>query len=181
MRLRPTAIPGAVVVEPERREDERGFFARTVCAREFEAAGLPALFVQSSISWNPRKHTLRGMHWQAAPHGEVKLVRCTRGAILDVIVDLRRGSEAYLRHVCVELTDENRLALVVPKGVAHGFLTLADRTELLYQMTEYHVPEAQRGARWDDPAFAISWPARPAVVSQRDGSYPDYDREGGGT
>lgn len=169
----PTAIPGAVVVDAERHEDERGFFGRTWCTREFAAAGLASSLVQCSLSWNARKHTLRGMHWQAAPYEEAKLVRCTRGAILDVVVDLRPGSPAFLRHVAVRLDQENRRALLVPPGAAHGFLTLEDDTEVFYQMSEFHVPEAARGARWDDPAFGIPWPAAPAVISDRDRSYPD--------
>ncbi len=174
MIFTPTEIPGAVIVDPERFEDERGFFARTFCAREFAAAGLPAEVVQGSISWNPRRHTLRGMHWQAEPHPEAKLVRCARGAILDVVVDVRSGSPSYLRHVAVELDQDNRRALLVPPGAAHGFLTLVEHTEVHYLMSAFHAPESARGARWDDPAFGIPWPAAPAVISDRDRSYPDY-------
>jgi len=170
----PTAVGGAVLVDPERREDERGFFARTWCAREFADAGLPAGLVQCSISWNARRHTLRGMHWQAAPHQETKLVRCTRGALLDVVVDLRPGSPTWLRHVAVELSADNRRALLIPPGAAHGFLTLVEGTEVLYQMDAFHAPEAARGARWDDPALGIAWPAAPAVISERDRTYPDF-------
>jgi len=170
----PTELPGAAVVDLDPRSDERGFFARSWCAREFAEAGLPSALVQCSVSWNPRKHTLRGMHWQVAPNEEAKLVRCTRGAILDVIVDLRRGTPAYLRHVAVELDQDNRRALLIPPGVAHGFLTLADATEVFYQMSEFHAPDAARGARWDDPAFGIRWPARPAVMSERDRTFADY-------
>jgi dTDP-4-dehydrorhamnose 3,5-epimerase len=172
--LTATEIPGAVLVDVERHEDERGFFARTWCTREFAAAGLPAGLVQSSISWNPRRHTLRGMHWQAAPHAETKLVRCTRGAILDVIVDVRPGSPTWLRNVAVELTADNRRALLIPAGAAHGFLTLEAETEVLYQMDAFHAPEAARGARWDDPALGIRWPAPPVVISARDRAYPDF-------
>jgi dTDP-4-dehydrorhamnose 3,5-epimerase len=167
------ALAGAVLVELERHVDERGFFARTWCADEFAAAGLPEQFVQSSISWNEHRHTLRGMHWQSDPHGEGKLVRCTRGAILDVAVDLRPDSPTYLQHVAVHLDDDNRSALFLPPGLAHGFLTLVPATEVLYQMDYGYVPEAACGARWDDPAFAISWPARPEIISERDRSYPD--------
>jgi dTDP-4-dehydrorhamnose 3,5-epimerase len=162
-----------VVVEPERHTDERGFFARTWCADEFAAAGLPDWFVQTSVSWNEHRHTLRGMHWQAEPHGEGKLVRCTRGAILDVGVDMRSDSPTYLRHVAVRLDEENRRALFLAPGLAHGFLTLEADTEVLYQMDTPYVPEAARGARWDDPAFAIAWPAAPEVISERDRTYPD--------
>jgi dTDP-4-dehydrorhamnose 3,5-epimerase len=172
--LTPTAIPGAVIVDLERHADERGFFARSWCAREFEAAGLPAGLVQCNVSWNARRHTLRGMHWQAAPHEEAKLVRCTRGAILDVVVDLRPGSPSYLRHEAVQLDEENRRALLIPPGAAHGFLTLADATEVFYQMSAFYTPGAARGARWDDPAFGIRWPAPPAIISERDRSYPDF-------
>jgi dTDP-4-dehydrorhamnose 3,5-epimerase len=170
----PTPLGGAVLIDLDRHFDERGFFARTWCADEFAAAGLPAKVVQCSVSWNERRHTLRGMHWQAAPHGESKLVRCTRGAILDVIVDLRADSATYLQHLAVELTETNRRALFIPPGMAHGFLTLVDGTEVFYQMDAAHVPEAARGARWDDPAFGITWPAVPEVMSSRDASYPDF-------
>jgi dTDP-4-dehydrorhamnose 3,5-epimerase len=173
VRYRPTAVAGAVVVELDRHVDERGFFARTWCADEFAAAGLPERFVQSSVSWNEHRYTLRGMHWQAAPFGEGKLVRCTRGAIFDVVVDLRPESATYLTHVAVRLDEDNRHALFVPPGSAHGFLTLVDRTEVLYQMDTAHTPDAARGARWDDPSFGIEWPAPPAVISERDRSYPD--------
>jgi dTDP-4-dehydrorhamnose 3,5-epimerase len=174
MRFEPTAIPGVVVVDVDRHVDERGFFARSWCAEEFAAAGLPSDLVQCSISWNERRHTLRGMHWQAAPHGEGKLVRCTRGAIHDVVVDLRPESPTFLENVAVELDEDNRRALFVPAGVAHGFLTLSGRTEVAYQMDTPYVPAAARGARWDDAAFGIEWPAPPAVIADRDRSYPDF-------
>jgi dTDP-4-dehydrorhamnose 3,5-epimerase len=170
----PTRIAGAVLVEIEPHVDERGFFARTWCAEEFAREGLPSALTQSSVSWNERRHTLRGLHWQASPHGEGKLVRCTRGAIVDVVVDLRSESPTYLQHVAVDLDQDNRTALFIPPGLAHGFLTLVDGTEVAYQMDVAHVPDAARGARWDDPAFAISWPAAPAVISTRDRSYPDF-------
>jgi dTDP-4-dehydrorhamnose 3,5-epimerase len=169
----PTAVAGALCVDLDRHVDARGFFARTWCATEFAEAGLPEGLVQCSVSWNERRHTLRGMHWQAEPHGESKLVRCTRGAILDVIVDLREDSPTYLEHVGVQLDQENRRALFIPRGVAHGFLTLASGTEVFYQMDAPHVPEAARGARWDDPALGIAWPVAPAVISERDRTFPD--------
>jgi dTDP-4-dehydrorhamnose 3,5-epimerase len=174
MIFSPTAIAGAVVVDLERHVDDRGFFARTWCADEFRAAGLPAELAQCSVSWNEHRHTLRGMHWQAAPHGEGKLVRCTRGAIHDVVVDLRPGSPSYLATVGMRLDEDNRRALLVPPDVAHGFLTLSSGTEVSYQMDTPYVPDAARGARWDDPAFAIAWPHQPAVISDRDRSYPDF-------
>ena len=168
-----TPIPGLVIVDLDMHTDERGFFARSWCAREFADAGLPDGLAQCSISWNKSRHTLRGMHWQAAPHGEGKLVRCTGGALLDVVVDLRAESPTYLDHFSAELTSSNRSALFIPAGLAHGFLTLADETEVLYQMDTPYVAEASRGVRWDDPAFAIDWPAVPAVISERDSTYPD--------
>jgi dTDP-4-dehydrorhamnose 3,5-epimerase len=173
MRFERTLLAGVVVIELDRHVDERGFFARTWCAAEFAAAGLPPCFVQSSVSWNEHPHTLRGMHWQADPHGEGKLVRCTRGAIFDVVVDLRPESTTYLRHVGVPLDQDNRRSLFIPPGYAHGFLTLVAETEVLYQMDTPYVPDAARGARWDDPAFGIEWPVTPGVISRRDRSYPD--------
>ena len=174
MIFEPTTLAGAVLVHLDRHVDERGFFARAWCAGEFAAAALPAEMAQCSVSWTEQRHTLRGMHWQAAPHGEGKLVRCTRGAILDVIVDLRPESSTYLAHLAVQLDQDNRDALFIPPGLAHGFLTLVEGTEVFYQMDAAHAPEAARGVRWDDPAFAVPWPARPAVISERDRSYPDF-------
>jgi dTDP-4-dehydrorhamnose 3,5-epimerase len=170
----PTALSGAVVVELERREDERGFFARSFCRREFEAQGLDPCVAQCNVSFNRRRATLRGLHWQAAPHGEVKLVRVTRGALWDVIVDLRAGSPTFTRWFGVELTADNRRALYIPTGFAHGFQTLVDDVEVFYQMSAFYVPDAQRGARWDDPAFGIEWPLRPPFLCDRDASYPDF-------
>jgi dTDP-4-dehydrorhamnose 3,5-epimerase len=174
VKLQPLRIGGAMAVEIEPMRDERGFFARTWCTQEFADAGLPANVVQCSVSWNRAAHTLRGMHWQAEPHGETKLVRCTRGAIHDVLVDHRPDSPTYLQHEGIELTAENRRAVVVPVGVAHGFLTLEPDTEVYYQMDTFFVPDASRGARWNDPAFGIDWPAEPAVISERDRTYVDY-------
>ena len=169
-----TVVPGAFVIEPERLGDERGFFARTWCVRECEARGLNPLVVQCSVSVSERKGTLRGLHYQAAPHAEAKLVRCTRGAIYDVIVDLRDESPAFLRHVALELSAENHRMLYVPEGVAHGFQTLEDASEVAYQMSAFHVPSHARGVRWNDPAFAIDWPAGDRIISERDRSYPDF-------
>ena len=174
MKLRPLDLPGAFSIRLEPIEDERGFFARTFCVREFEGAGLDPRLVQASLSWNERRGTLRGLHWQAAPHAEAKVVRCVRGRIWDVLVDVRSGSPTFRRHVALELTADGREAVYVPPGVAHGFLTLEDGCEVHYQMSEYHAPEAARGARYDDPAFAVPWPARVVVVSERDRSWPPF-------
>jgi dTDP-4-dehydrorhamnose 3,5-epimerase len=169
-----TAIAGVCVVRPEQIEDERGFFARTWDGAEFATRGLSAQVVQCSISFNRRRGTLRGLHYQAEPHEESKLVRCTAGAIFDVALDLRPGSPTFLDWVGVELSAHNRSALYVPEGCAHGFLTLTDEAEVLYQMTQVYVPEAARGVRWDDPAFAIEWPGEVDVINERDRAYPDF-------
>lgn len=177
MIFQPTALPGAFVVELERREDERGYFARTWCRREFEAAGLDTELVQCSLSHNLRRSTLRGLHWQAAPHAEVKLVRCTTGAIWDVIIDLRPESPTFTKHFGVELTAANGRTLYIPKGFAHGFVTLTDATEVFYQMSEYYEPASTRGARWNDPAFGIEWPVTDPILHPRDAGYPDFSPE----
>jgi dTDP-4-dehydrorhamnose 3,5-epimerase len=169
-----TALRGAFVIEPERLEDQRGFFARVWCARELEAHGLDARLVQCSISFNKRKGTLRGMHYQVAPAAETKLVRCTAGAMLDVIIDLRPDSPTFTRHVAVVLSPENRKTVYVPAGFAHGFQTLADDTEAFYQMSEFHSPGHARGVRWDDPAFGIRWPDDERIIVERDRTYPDF-------
>jgi dTDP-4-dehydrorhamnose 3,5-epimerase len=169
-----TLLPGAYIVKPQCHGDDRGFFARTWCRQELEARGLSASLAQCSISYNARAATLRGMHFQAAPYGETKLVRCTAGAIWDVILDLRPASPMYLRWEAVELTADNRWAVYIPEGLAHGFLTRADATEVLYQISSPYRAESARGVRWDDPAFAISWPERPRCISEKDRSYPDY-------
>lgn len=174
MKFIETVLKGAFVIEPELIEDERGFFARTFCRREFEEHGLNPNLVQCSISFNHQRGTLRGMHYQVAPHAECKLVRCTRGAVYDMIVDLRRASSSYGRWFAVELSAENRLMLYVPEGVAHGFQTLSDESEVFYQISEFYHPECARGVRWDDPAFAIRWPLAPSVISGRDRRYSDF-------
>lgn len=174
MIFRETVVPGAFVIEPERLRDERGFFARTWCVRECAEHGLNPQVVQCSISVSEKKGTLRGLHYQAAPHAETKLVRCTRGAIYDVIVDLRADSPAFLRHFAVELSAENHTMLYVPEGVAHGFQTLADDTEVAYQMSAFHALAHARGVRWNDPVFAIAWPPGERIISERDRSYPDF-------
>lgn len=169
-----TKLCGAFVVEPERHEDERGFFARTWCRREFEARGLDAGLAQCDISYNRKRGTLRGMHYQNPPHAEAKLVRCTRGAVYDVIIDLRPGSPTSGRWVAAELTETNRRMLYVPQGFAHGFQTLEDDTEVAYQVSEFYHPEAARCVRWDDPAFRISWPLEVTVIAPRDRDCPDF-------
>jgi dTDP-4-dehydrorhamnose 3,5-epimerase len=170
------AIPGAASIRIESRADARGFFARTFCTEEFAAHGLPAEFVQASISYNERCGTVRGMHFQWPPSREGKLVRCIRGRLLDVLLDLRPESPYYLRHLGVPLDEDSRDAVFIPHGVAHGFQTLADRTEVLYQMTDMFAPKLGAGLRWNDPAFAIAWPLPGSVISERDAQWPDFDR-----
>jgi dTDP-4-dehydrorhamnose 3,5-epimerase len=170
----PTVLEGAFILELDRRNDDRGYFARTWCQREFEQLGLNSSLVQCSVSYSRRRQTLRGMHWQASPHGEVKIVRCTRGAIWDVIIDLRPESPTYMSHLGVELTADSERALYIPEGMAHGFVTLADATEVFYQMSEFHEPASARGVRWNDPAFDIGWPVSTPILHPRDAQYPDY-------
>lgn len=167
-----TPLAGAFLIDIEPRGDVRGFFARTFCQREFEAHGLSTAVAQSNVAYNERKGTLRGMHWQAAPATEPKLVRCTRGAIHDVIVDLRPGSPTYLRHFAVELSEENRRSLYVPDLFAHGYLTLTDRAEVTYLVGEFYAPGNERGLRYDDPALGIEWPAPVDVISDKDRAWP---------
>ena len=174
MKLRETAVAGAFVVAPERIEDERGFFARVWDGGELSSLGLDGSLDQASISFNRSRGTLRGMHFQASPHEEAKVVRCTSGAVYDVVVDLRPDSSTYRRWAGAELTAENREALYVPKGCAHGFLSLADATEVLYLISQPYEPAAARGVRWDDPAFGIAWPFPPTVISERDAAYEDF-------
>jgi dTDP-4-dehydrorhamnose 3,5-epimerase len=169
-----TKLKGAFVIEPEKLEDERGFFARTRCQREFAAHGLNPRTAQSSISFNRKRGTLRGMHYQSAPHEETKIVRCTKGAIYDVIIDLRPESPTFTQWLALELNAENRHMLYIPEGFAHGFQTLEDATEVLYEISEFHAPEYARGVRWDDPAFAVEWPEDQRILSERDRNYPDF-------
>jgi dTDP-4-dehydrorhamnose 3,5-epimerase len=168
-----TPLAGAYLLELERLEDERGFFARTWCAEELAAHGLDGEIAQCNLSSNRRRGTLRGMHYQAAPHQEAKIVRCIRGAIYDAIVDLRRDSPTWRRWTSVELTADNRRALYVPKDFAHGFQTLTDDAEVFYEMSTPYAPGFVRGVRWNDPALAIEWPIGDPILSERDGSYPD--------
>ena len=175
MKIEPLHLPGAALVKLERLQDARGFFARSVCVRELRAQGLAGEFVQSSISWNPRRGTVRGLHFQWPPSQEAKLVRCVRGAIYDVLLDLRPGLPTYLSHLGLNLDQDNRDAVYIPPGVAHGFQTLADDSEVLYQMTDFHAPHLATGVRWNDPAFAIAWPEpRASVIAPRDAGYPDF-------
>jgi dTDP-4-dehydrorhamnose 3,5-epimerase len=169
-----TKLEGVFIIEPERIEDERGFFARTWCQQEFEAHGLSPRLVQCSISFNARKGTLRGMHYQAAPHAEAKLIRCTLGAIYDVALDLRSESATFKQWVAAELTAENRRMLYIPEGLAHGFQTLTDGAEVFYQMSEFYHPQSARGVLWNDPAFRMEWPLPLAVISQRDLTHPKW-------
>ena len=169
-----TGLTGAFVVDLAPIQDERGFFARSWCRREFEAHGLNPRVVQCNVSFNRSKGTLRGMHYQIAPHEEAKLVRCTQGAIHDVVVDLRPRSGTYLKSFGTVLSSDNRRAMYVPEGFAHGFLTLSDQSEVFYQMSEFYAPEAARGIRWNDPALGIEWPGPVLVISERDRSYPDF-------
>ncbi len=176
MRFVRTPLPGAWVIELDELGDERGWFARTFDAEEFQARGLNPAVVQCNASFNARRNTLRGMHYQAAPHGECKLVRCVRGAIFDVAVDLRADSPAFCGWHGVELSADNRRAFYIPAGLAHGFQTLTDDCEVLYQMGHSYVPDAARGVRWDDPVFGIKWsePEGERVISEKDRAYPDF-------
>lgn len=166
------------MVETEPLRDDRGLFARTSCEQEFAEKGLTGRFVQTSVSFNEVAGTLRGLHYQAHPHAEIKLVRCTAGSIFDVIVDLREGSTSYLKWCAEKLSAENRNALYIPEGCAHGFVTLEDRSEVFYQISAFYQAESARGVRWSDPAFGIEWPRPPVRISQRDAEYPLYARHG---
>jgi dTDP-4-dehydrorhamnose 3,5-epimerase len=169
-----TKLAGAYIIEPEPIADDRGFFARSWCTKEFAAQGLNSQLVQCNISFNRHRGTLRGMHYQASPYGECKLVRCTAGSIYDVIIDLRPDSATYTQWVAVELSSANRQALYIPEGLAHGFQTLTDEAEVLYQMSEFYHPESAKGVRWDDPKFQIPWPIVEITISDRDRQYPDF-------
>jgi dTDP-4-dehydrorhamnose 3,5-epimerase len=170
-----TALPGAYVIDLERIEDERGFFARAWCERELTEHGLETRIAQSNVSFNKHKGTLRGMHFQRPPHQETKLIRCIRGGLFDVIIDLRPDSTGYKRWMGVELTADNRRMLYVPRGFAHGFQTLEDDTETFYMVSEFYTPEAEGGVRWDDPAFTVEWPLGPPTeISEKDQQWPDF-------
>jgi len=178
MIFEPAKLSGAYLIQMERLSDERGFFARAWCQREFEEHGLNPRLVQCNVSYNKKQGTLRGMHYQVAPYKEAKLVRCTSGAIYDVIIDLRPASPTFLQHIGVTLTADERTMLYVPEGFAHGFLTLVDNSEIFYQMSEFYAPEAAQGVRWNDPCFAIDWPMPVQVISQRDATYADFTPTG---
>jgi dTDP-4-dehydrorhamnose 3,5-epimerase len=173
----PTKLAGAIIVEIEPHPDERGFFARSFCEREFAERGLCARYPQCNISYNRQRGTLRGMHFNRAPHEEAKLVRCQAGSIYDVIVDLRPGSGTLGQWLGVELSAQNRRMLYIPPGLAHGFLTLCDEVEVFYHMSNFYVPDAGVGLRYDDPAIGIQWPEAPRVISERDRTYPDWQPE----
>ena len=174
MIFQETPLKGAFVIELKKLEDERGFFARSYCRKEFEENGLVPRVVQANVSYNVKRGTLRGMHYQVAPYEETKLVRCTSGAIYDVIIDLRKDSPTYRRWFGVELTAENRKMLFVPESFGHGFQTLADHTEVTYMVSQYYTPGSERGIRWNDPLFGIEWPEEVQVISQKDAAWEDY-------
>ncbi len=176
MIFKETKLAGAFIIEPELTEDERGFFARTWCKQEFEAHNLNPNLVQCNISFNLKRGTLRGMHYQIPPYEEAKVVRCTMGAIYDVIIDLRPGSRTFKQWIAVELSAENRVMLYIPEGFAHGFQTLRDNTEVFYQMSEFYHSESARGVRWNDPTFLIEWPsAGTRIISLKDQQYSDFE------
>lgn len=172
LNISPTPLSGVFVIDPVRHADERGFFARTFCRQEFEAHGLQTAIAQCNTSFNPRRGTLRGMHLQLPPHAEVKLVRCIRGALFDAVVDLRAGSPTLGQWFATELNEENRRMLYIPEGIAHGFLTLEDNTELYYQISAFYHPECARGVRWNDPLIGMPWPFPPVLISSRDAAFP---------
>lgn len=176
MDFESSKLAGAYVIRMQKHTDERGYFARTWCLEEFLDQGIDCSFVQSSVSFNTHANTLRGMHLQTAPHGEAKLIRCLRGAVYDVILDLRKDSDTYLQWQAVEMTQDNGTMLFVPEGFAHGFQTLVPNTELSYHITEFYAPDHATGVRWDDPAFAIDWPeAAERTIAAKDREWPDFD------
>lgn len=176
MHIDPVDIPGAYLFEPEATRDDRGYFARTFCRREMSAIGVAIEIVQCNVSYNVTRGTLRGLHFQKAPHAEGKIVRCIRGSMYDVIVDLRPDSPSYCRWQAFELDERNGYSLYIPPGIAHGFQTLSDGTEVSYMMTEFHHPESADGVRWNDPAFSIEWPIGYPIISERDSKFPDFKR-----
>jgi dTDP-4-dehydrorhamnose 3,5-epimerase len=175
MKFIETELKGAFLIDPERLGDDRGFFARAFCRKEFEPYGLNSDWVQCNISYNSRKGTLRGLHYQAAPFAEAKLVRCTMGAIYDVIIDLRPDSDTFRQWISAELSAENRKMIYVPQGFAHGFQTQVDHTEVFYQMSAFYAPEYARAVRWNDPQFNIHWPEADRIISEKDQKIEDFD------
>src|SRR5688572_7235039 len=175
MKFIPTGLEGAFTIELEKREDERGFFARAFCVNEYKAAGLDGAIVQINNSLSVEKGTLRGMHYQLAPKAETKIVRCIKGSLYDVIVDLRKDSPTFLKWFGAELSADNRRTMYVPKGFAHGFITLEPNTEAFYLVTEFYAPDRERGIKYNDPALNIKWPIAPTVVSDKDLKHPDFN------
>lgn len=178
MKFIETGLEGAYIIEPEKLEDDRGFFARIWCKNDFEEHGLNTQLVQSSISYNAKKGTLRGMHYQLPPHAEVKLIRCTRGSIFDVIIDMQPDSTTFMQYKGIHISADNYKVIYVPKGFAHGFQTLEDHTEVQYQMSDLFYPEAARGLRWNDPAFGIDWPDNDKrIISDKDNNWPLFEQQ----
>jgi dTDP-4-dehydrorhamnose 3,5-epimerase len=177
MLFTPTQLDGVVIIDMELIEDERGWFARSFCQHEFEEHNLNPCIAQCNVSFNAKAGTLRGMHYQESPHGEAKLIRCTRGSIYDVLLDVRADSPTFKQWVSVELSQDNHRMVYAAEGLAHGFQTLEDNTEVFYEMSEFYHPESGRGIRWDDPAFRITWPLPNPILSERDRSYPDWKGE----
>lgn len=174
MNFRETELPGVFEVRLELKSDDRGYFARTWCQQEFAAQGLSSRVVQCNTSFNPKKGTLRGMHYQQKPNAEIKLIRCTRGKIFDAVIDLRPASATFKKWTSLILSSSSQNMIYIPEGCAHGFLTMEDDTEVFYQMSEFYSAESARGVRWNDPAFKIEWPTEVEVISERDSSYPDF-------
>jgi dTDP-4-dehydrorhamnose 3,5-epimerase len=175
MKFTETRLSGAYVIELQAIEDDRGFFARTFCRQELADHDLIGDVVQANMSWNKTRGTLRGMHYQYAPYQETKLIRCTRGSLYDVIIDLRPESPTFGEHFGVELSDRNRKALFVPRGFAHGFITLEDDTDAFYMVSQSYQPGSEGGIRWNDPRFGIEWPMKPVVISEKDANWPDFE------
>ena len=175
MIFKKTGLNNALIIEPERIEDQRGYFARILCRKEFEEHGLATTLVQSNMSFNKKAGTLRGMHYQAAPFEEIKIVCCTKGAIYDVIVDLNSASPTFKQWIGVELNENNKKMLYIPKGFAHGYQTLVKETEVYYQVSEFYSPKSERGIRWNDAFFGIEWPeAHERIISDKDSNWPDF-------
>ena len=175
MIFKETPLAGAYVVDLKRLEDPRGFFARAFCADEFKAHGMVPDVLQANLSWNEKRGTLRGMHYQLAPYQETKFIRCVRGSLYDIIIDLRPDSPTFGKSFGIELTADNRTALFVPRDFAHGFITLQDDTEAIYMVSQTYQPGSEAGIRWNDPGFKLSWPMEPVVISDKDANWPDYE------